>query len=39
MTARGAQVRANGIRLHYLEYGAADPTVLLIPGITAPATT
>lgn len=38
----GANVRANGIRLHYLRYGGArtqrDP-VIILPGITSPAIT
>ncbi len=28
-------VQANGIRLHYLEYPGAEPTLLLLPGLTA----
>jgi N-formylmaleamate deformylase len=33
-------VEANGIRLHFLEYGDADtPDLVLVPGITSPAVT
>jgi N-formylmaleamate deformylase len=33
-------VRANGIRLHFLEYGAPDaPDLVIVPGITSPAAT
>ncbi|WP_175815021.1 alpha/beta fold hydrolase [Burkholderia diffusa] len=41
----GANVRANGIRQHYLRYGGATgarasrPAIVLIPGITSPAIT
>jgi N-formylmaleamate deformylase len=41
----GANVRANGIRQHYLRYGgtqgarASQPAIILIPGITSPAVT
>lgn len=35
----GAQVRANGIRQHYLRYGGAGRPVVLVPGITSPAVT
>jgi len=41
----GAQVRANGIRQHYLRYGpgaaqcAGRDAVILVPGITSPAVT
>ena len=43
--AYGAQVRANGIRQHYLRYGgdtegrAERDAIVLIPGITSPAVT
>ena len=30
-------VRANGIKLHYLEFGGDGPPLLVIPGITSPA--
>jgi N-formylmaleamate deformylase len=35
----GAQIRANGIRQHYLRYGGSGPTVIIVPGITSPAVT
>ena len=35
----GAQVRANGIRQHYLRYGGQGPVLVLVPGITSPAVT
>ena len=35
----GANVRANGIRQHYLRYGGKGPAVLIVPGITSPAPT
>lgn len=37
----GAHVAANGIRQHYLRYGAAEarPALILVPGITSPAAT
>jgi len=41
----GANVRANGIRQHYLRYGGNDgqrgerDAVVIIPGITSPAVT
>jgi N-formylmaleamate deformylase len=35
----GANVMANGIRLHYLRYGGKGSPVVLIPGITSPAVT
>jgi N-formylmaleamate deformylase len=35
----GANVRANGIRQHYLRYGGAGPAVVVVPGITSPAIT
>ena len=35
----GAQVRANGIRQHYLRYGGSGPAVVIVPGITSPAAT
>jgi pimeloyl-ACP methyl ester carboxylesterase len=28
-------VEANGLRLHYLEHGSGDPTLVLVPGLTA----
>lgn len=30
---------ANGVRLSYLDYGAGDPSVIIVPGITSPAAT
>jgi N-formylmaleamate deformylase len=30
-------VVANGVKIHFLEYGAGGPVVLLLPGITTPA--
>lgn len=30
---------ANGLRLHYLEYGQGDPRLVIVPGITSPAIT
>ncbi|HEY2440091.1 MAG TPA: alpha/beta fold hydrolase [Solirubrobacteraceae bacterium] len=41
-SARGVSrfVEANGIRLHFLEYGDGDnPDLVLVPGITSPAVT
>jgi len=35
----GANVRANGIRQHYLRYGGKGRPVILVPGITSPAVT
>jgi N-formylmaleamate deformylase len=35
----GANVFANGIRQHYLRFGGKGRAVILIPGITSPATT
>ncbi|MCB5363643.1 alpha/beta hydrolase [Pusillimonas sp. CC-YST705] len=35
----GANVRANGIRQHYLRYGGKGPALILVPGITSPAPT
>ena len=32
-------VQSNGIKLHFLQYGASGPQVLLLPGITSPAIT
>jgi N-formylmaleamate deformylase len=32
-------VEAKGIKLHFLQYGAVGPQVLLLPGITSPAIT
>ena len=39
--ARGASrfVEANGIRQHYLEYGAGPVELVIVPGITSPAIT
>lgn len=34
---RGFHVRANGIRLHYLRYGARGPRLVIVPGIVSPA--
>ncbi len=34
---RGAHVRANGIRQHYLHFAGPGPGVLVIPGIVSPA--
>ena len=33
----GAQVRANGIRQHYLRYGGKGPVLVVVPGIVTPA--
>lgn len=35
----GANVRANGIRQHYLRYGGKGQALILVPGITSPAPT
>jgi hypothetical protein len=35
----GANVRANGIRLHYLRYGGSGTPLIVLPGITSPAAT
>lgn len=35
----GSNVRANGIRQHYLRYGGTGPAVVIVPGITSPAVT
>jgi N-formylmaleamate deformylase len=35
----GANLRANGIRQHYLRYGGRGRPVVLVPGITSPAVT
>ena len=35
----GANVRANGIRQHFLRYGGKGPAVVIVPGITSPAVT
>jgi len=35
----GANVHANGIRLHYLRYGGEGRPLILVPGITSPAIT
>lgn len=35
----GANVRANGIRQHYLRYGGKGRPVIIVPGITSPAVT
>lgn len=35
----GANVRANGIRQHYLRYGGGGLPVIIVPGITSPAVT
>ena len=35
----GAFVEANGMRLHYLDYGGDGPEVVIVPGITSPAIT
>lgn len=35
----GGNVRANGIRQHYLRYGGSGRPLLLVPGITSPAIT
>lgn len=35
----GANVDANGIRQHYLRYGGKGKPVVIVPGITSPATT
>lgn len=36
---RSGSVEANGIRQHYLEYGASGETIVVVPGITSPAIT
>ncbi|MDO8280275.1 MAG: alpha/beta hydrolase [Burkholderiaceae bacterium] len=33
----GANVRANGIRQHYLRFGGRGPALVLVPGIVSPA--
>ena len=35
----GANLRANGIRQHYLRYGGRGKPVVIVPGITSPAVT
>jgi len=35
--ASSRNVRANGIRQHYLDYGGDGPPLLIVPGITMPA--
>jgi N-formylmaleamate deformylase len=35
----GANIRANGIRQHYLRYGGSGQALILVPGITSPAIT
>jgi N-formylmaleamate deformylase len=35
----GANVRANGIRQHFLRYGGKGPAAIIVPGITSPAVT
>jgi len=35
----GANLRANGIRQHYLRYGGKGRPVVIVPGITSPAVT
>jgi N-formylmaleamate deformylase len=35
----GANLRANGIRQHYLRYGGRGRPVVIVPGITSPAVT
>src|SRR4051794_18796870 len=37
--AKGRHIRANGVRLHYLEFENRHPPLVLIPGITMPAAT
>lgn len=37
--SRGRHVRANGIRLHYIDHPGPGPDLLVIPGITSPAIT
>lgn len=32
-------VETNGVRLHHVTYGAGDPAILVLPGITSPAIT
>ena len=44
MTRRDAQgesgwVEVDGVALHHLEYGAGDPAIVVVPGITSPAIT
>lgn len=39
---RAGHLRANGIRLHYLDYAGGaphQPPILIVPGITSPAVT
>lgn len=38
-TPRGAHVRANGIRQHYLRFGGHGSPLVVVPGITSPAAT
>jgi N-formylmaleamate deformylase len=35
--AKGAHLRANGIRQHYLQFAGPGPCVLVVPGIISPA--
>jgi N-formylmaleamate deformylase len=35
--AKGAHVRANGVRQHYLQFAGPGPCVLVVPGIISPA--
>ncbi len=35
----GANIRANGIRQHYLRYGGRGQPMVIVPGITSPAVT
>lgn len=37
--SQGRHVRANGIRVHYIELAGAGPPLILLPGITSPAIT
>jgi N-formylmaleamate deformylase len=32
-------VETNGVRLHHLQYGDGEPTIMVLPGITSPAIT
>ena len=36
---KSGYVSANGLRLHYLEYGRGDVKLVIVPGITSPAIT
>ena len=38
-SGHGHHLLVNDIRIHYLEHGTGDPTIILLPGITSPAIT